>query len=93
MRKTYIKEVVKLLKIKGNVDLKELEKYDYNLENDRYKKHLNNNWWEIIIIDTKDREIYKWVEEIGYWSIYDVDKKDIDDLIKADLVEKVEVEK
>ena len=77
-----------MLKIKKNIDLKELEKYGYELEDDVYKKYIDGNRWEVIYIDVEDRRIDKYVEEIGYWGIYDVNKEDIADLIKADLIER-----
>jgi hypothetical protein len=90
-----------MLKIKDNVDLKELEKYgfEYDEDVDIYEKDLNiydefdcNN-----LTVGEDRVIcwnYCW--ELGddaysYFGALEDDMEDkVDDLIKADLVEKVD---
>ena len=88
-----------MLKIKDNVDLKELEKFDYELHED----WLNRGYYENG--DVKGKSIY-WKHVDLYKSIeieldtrkifesYDdmyrgVEEKYIDDLINADLVEEV----
>lgn len=85
-----------MLKIKDNIDLKELEKYGFELDTSSgfYERRIYNNWWDIICVD-KDKEIFEMTEEIGYWTCIFSDEKwfdtkYIDDLIEADLVEKVE---
>ena len=79
-----------MLKIKDNVDLKELEKYGF-----KYYEGKNYNWYE-----NKSKENI----ELTYFvdcdfknisvSTYDGDEVELDnllyDLIKADLVEKVD---
>lgn len=84
-----------MLKIKDNVDLKELEKYgfDFDIFSGFYERKIDNKWYDIICVD-KDREIFEMAEEIGHWTTTFSDEewfdtKYIDDLIKADLVEKV----
>ncbi len=83
-------------KIKDNVDLKELEKYGFKFDvpSGFYERKIDNNWWEIICVD-KNKEIFEMREEIGYWVSVFSDEKwfnvgNINDLIKADLVEEVE---
>ena len=79
-----------MLKIKDNVDLKELEKYGFKEYNDCYSRDYNNDY--LTRIDKDTREILK----VDYeWSFlqnkyYKNSTYKIDDLIKADLVEKVE---
>lgn len=87
-----------MLKIKDFVDLKELEKFgfEYNLFSKFYERKIDNNWYNIICVD-EDREIFEMKEEIGYWDVILSDEKwfdtkNIDDLIKANLVEKVEID-
>ena len=75
-----------MLKIKDNVDLKELEKYDFELE------------------QTKDKDDFIWGFDSGLlfykdsrviilsWNNQDTALNTLYDLIKADLVEKVEDE-
>ena len=74
-----------MLKIKDNVDLKELEKYGFIQEEDciskkffAYKKHSTRIWFY-------DRHISKSDAHFG-----EDDFELLYDLIKADLVEKVE---
>jgi hypothetical protein len=83
------------LRIKDSVNLKELEKYGFEFDTSSgfYERKIDNKWYNIICVD-KDREIFEMTEEIGYWdtTFSDeewFDKKNIDDLIKADLVVKV----
>ena len=85
-----------MLKIRDNVDLKELEKYGFEFDTSSgfYERKIDNKWYNIICVD-KDREIFEMTAEIGYWDTTFSDEewfdiKNIDDLIKADLVEKVE---
>lgn len=84
-----------MLKIKDNVDLKELEKYGFKLSEDKktYEQLIDGNWWDIRSIDVEERWLEHFTEEIGYWTFTDDDgllKITFEDLIKADLVEKVE---
>ena len=78
-----------MLKIKDNVDLKELEKFGFIPEiycGDRAyeKKYTKGFYKEYIIIWWKDREIQvRYNGQILLETLYD--------LIKADMVEKVEV--
>lgn len=85
-----------MYKIRENVGLKELEKYgfQYNSSSKFYERKIDNKWWNIISVD-EDREIFEMTEEIGYWTCTFSDEewfdtKNIDDLIKANLVVKVE---
>ena len=79
-----------MLKIRENVDLKELEKYGFKEYNDCYSRDYNNDY--LTRVDKDTREILK----VDYeWSFlqnkyYKNSTYKIDDLIKADLVEKVE---
>ena len=88
-----------MLKIKDNVDLKELEKYGFKLDKDTkwYERKIDNKWWDLICISSEDREIFNATEEIGYWTFcysdddfWEYREKYIQDLIKDGLVEKVE---
>lgn len=79
-----------MLKIKDNVDLKELEKFEfidnsYSICNTKYS-YLNRcgSYVYKIFIDKKDRTIHYNSPSL---EVYDL----LYDLIKADLVEKVEV--
>lgn len=78
-----------MLKIKDNVDLKELEKFGFkkNRDADWLEKWLDNNFRVCILCDNKNitidcvsAEDINWTENLGF--IYD--------LIQAGLVEKVE---
>ena len=77
-----------MLKIKDNVDLKELEKFGFiYIEELGYDGNLFSYWngGECVCVDTDDRKI----DEMGLgYSNKDVDT--LYDLIKADLVEKVD---
>jgi len=82
-----------MLKIKQNIDLKELEKYGFTWEDccddiwyTYYFKNIDSN--TTIRINYSDREI----EHLSYNYDYENDKwlDTLYDLIKADLVEKVE---
>jgi len=86
-----------MLKIKDNVDLKELEKFGFTLNKDKksYEEKIDGNWWDIRSVDIEDRCLEHFTEEIGYWVFTDDDEFlsiTFDDLIKADLVEKIEEE-
>lgn len=85
-----------MLKIKEDVDLNVLEKYgfEFNSSSGFYERKIDNKWYNIICVD-KDREIFKMRKDISYWVPIFSDEewfniKNIDDLIKADLVVKVE---
>ncbi len=90
-----------MLKIKDDVDLKELEKYGYELQEDWWNRPsqitANNFKGEMIYykhvapytsieIEVKTRRITEQQEDM----FTNVEEKYINDLIKADLVEKVE---
>lgn len=72
-----------MLKIKDNVDLKELEKFGYNQYKGYYKKDLEFSDIEIFV-DIEQRII----EKADQFIFVKVDNEEIADLIKADLVEK-----
>lgn len=46
-----------MLKIKDNVDLKELEKYGFQLNEDKtdYEQEIDGNWWDIRAVNVEDR--------------------------------------
>lgn len=90
-----------MLKIKDNVDLKELEKYGYELQEDWWNRttEVTGNDVKGEMIYSKNVDSYVTIEiELETRRItenYDdmfvtVDDKYIKDLIKADLVEKVD---
>lgn len=84
-----------MLKVKDNVDLKELEKFGFKLNKnkDSYEQLIDGNWWDIRSIDVEDRWLAHYTEEIGYWAFTDNDELleiTFDDLIKANLTEKVD---
>lgn len=84
-----------MLKIKDDVDLKELEKYGFKLSEDKkaYEHKIDSNWWDIRQVDIEDRCLEHYTEEIGYWAFTDDDELlaiTFDDLIKDGIVEKVE---
>ena len=86
-----------MLKIKDSIDLKELEKFGFRLSDDKiaYEQLIDGNWWDIRSVDIEDRYLVQYTEEIGYWIFTDDDEIleiIFDDLIKANLVEKVEDE-
>ena len=79
-----------MLKIKDNVDLKELEKFgfNYNIEDDSYDNVIS--CYEILEIDNKTKQIKLFIND-EYWMCH-TENNTFDllyDLIKADLVEKV----
>lgn len=85
-----------MLKIREDVDLNVLEKYGFEFDTSSgfYERKIDNKWYNIICVD-KDKEIFEMTEEIGYWNATFSDEewfdtKNIDDLIKANLVVKVE---
>ena len=86
-----------MYKIKDNVDLKELERFGYELEEDWYNRPtvINNNdikgeyiYWKNVAlytsieIEVKTRRIFQRYDDI----LETINEKYIDDLIKADLV-------
>ena len=81
-----------MLKIKDNVDLKELEKFGFEYYPLIYVKEINRiddvfgNTTRKIYIDEKERNISI---KVGLFNT-DIELDVIYDLIKADLVEKVE---
>ncbi len=81
-----------MLKIREDVNLKELEKYGFKEFNDCYSRDYNNDY--LTRVDKDTREILK----VDYeWSFlqnkyYKNSTYRIDDLIKANLVVKVEKE-
>lgn len=75
-----------MLKIKESVDLKELEKYGFKLNSDEeYELTIEKNNVTTICVVEYERTIY--VQSIGY-VVQELDF--LYDLIKADLVEKVD---
>lgn len=81
-----------MLKIKDNVDLKELEKYGFEENSFYYSKTFNFEYYEVKIDVEKDRK-YLIIQNDYYDSDYACYIPNlIYDLIKADLVEKVSEE-
>ena len=86
-----------MLKIKDNVDLKELEKFGfrYDVLDDTYNRSVERKTDEVcIVVSQYDRSIcLMCIQDYGMdgdeYFRYDVDEY-VQDLIKADLVEKVE---
>lgn len=78
-----------MLKIRDGVDLKELEKYNFKEYKDEYIRHYQNDIATFIYKDTRVIEDidtdYKFLENLNLG-----ESKRVSDLIKADLVEKVE---
>ena len=70
-----------MLKIKDDVDLKELEKFGFVFINDEYVFY-NDYRIDVVKIDIETREIISLGDKKGNIVLYD--------LIKTDLVEKVE---
>lgn len=94
-----------MLKIKDNVDLKELEKFGFKIKYStntgeidycRFENHthLRNHWFEVNIdIDTRKLEIRSYSNASFGNSHTDIEEyieEVLYDLIKADMVEKVE---
>ncbi len=78
-----------MLKIKDNVDLKELEKFGFEKDSWYYKKTFNYEYYKVKIDIELDRK-YIIIQNDYYDSDYACYIPDIIyDLIKADLVEKV----
>ena len=79
-----------MLKIKDDVDLKELEKYDFKEYNDCWQRDYNNGYATNIYKDTKE------IIKVDYeWSFlenkyYENSTYRIGDLLKDNLAEKVE---
>ena len=81
-----------MLKIKDNVDLKELEKFGF--ENDGYNYYYDfipynedTSNGQYVLVDIKTRKIYLDYIDLDY---FDKSVELLYDLIKADMVEKVE---
>ena len=77
-----------MLKIKDNVDLKELEKFGFRYfknEFNDYEVYEIDNWNSWLGVNVKDK-----ILQIGVQDYTDIEDNVIYDLIKADLVEKVE---
>lgn len=75
-----------MLKIKDNIDLKELENFGFKLNDDEeYQLTIEKNNCRTICVVENDRTIY--IQSIGY-VVQELDV--LYDLIKADLVEKVD---
>ena len=75
-----------MLKIKDNVDLKELEKFGFKVDryNLQYEYHAKNNFKDSIVIKVENKKI-------GFYQNYNGKSYDtLFDLIQAGLVEKVE---
>lgn len=80
-----------MLKIKDNVDLKELEKFGFKKEEGEYKRTMpHDEDVEMIIFD--DREITNWVWGVDRESCDNEYRELLFDLITAGLVEKVKEE-
>ena len=89
-----------MLKIKDNVDLKELEKFGYELQEDwlnrgyfengevkgKYIYYKSVDLYKSIEIEVDTRKIFESFDDMGK----SVEEKYIDDLIKADMVAKIE---
>lgn len=88
-----------MLKIKDNVDLKVLEKLGFYLEGNTYKYNLPLNKCAYICTIPKEKELVfpcynlRWYQFIFKNKIIKKITKIQNDLIKADLVEKVEEDK
>lgn len=77
-----------MLKIKDNIKLRELEKYNFKEYKDEYIRHYQNGIATFVYKDTRVVEDidtdYKFLENLNLGA-----SKRVSDLIKADLVEKV----
>lgn len=83
-----------MLKIKDNVDLKELEKFGFEYEEDEgeyyWCKYLSDNEHKLFIYED-NREILQGKFQLIYgFAKVKLEEKWIQDLIKAGLVEKVD---
>ena len=83
-----------MLKIKDNVDLKELEKFGFKECPFYYFTNINKDMYyedEDIAINKKNRQIYMIIDDEVYEMNLGIKSFDyLYDLIKADLVEKVD---
>ena len=78
-----------MLKIKDNVDLKELEKFGFEKDGYNYCYDFipyKENGGQYILFDVKERKLYLDYIDLDY---FDEAVNILYDLIKADLVEKV----
>lgn len=83
-----------MLKIKDNVDLKELEKFGFKQEENRYcgNRYIYTNYEssEMVCVSLKSKFIYCELEEVGiYGAIFEDLLGVLFDLMQAGLVEKV----
>lgn len=83
-----------MLKIKDNVNLKELEKYGFEYEYEDgesyWCKYLSDNVHKLFIYEN-DREIIQGKFQLIFgFARVELDEKWVDDLIKADLLEEAE---
>lgn len=74
-----------MLKIKDNIPLDELEKFGFKELGKQYEKYFGS---ETLIVRKSDRRIY--IETHNMWDIAEDCLGALHDLIKADMVEKVE---
>lgn len=79
-----------MLKIKDDIDLKELKKFGFTEYNDSYKRDYHNDY--LTSIDKETREILKVDYEFSFLKnkYYKNSKYKINDLIESNLVEEVE---
>ena len=83
-----------MLKIKDNVDLKELEKFGFRMMKNHYYKCKRNSYFKklengYIEIDSNTRLISQ--DGVGFFRVDEIEYQEtLYDLIKADLVEKVD---
>mgnify|MGYP001623855732 CR=1 FL=1 len=80
-----------MLKIKDNIDLKELEKYGFEKG---FRFQPLNPLLIVAIVDTNRKLIIQystsgWYDN-NYWYLYDKKQDNVYDLIKDDLVEKID---
>ena len=88
-----------MLKIKDSVDLKELEKFGFKYRNENkgdfiscQRKDKNENIWIDIVyykVCGEDKNIFQHTDDYAYNTI-PTEEKYIQDLIQADLVDKVD---
>ena len=86
-----------MLGVKDNVDLKELEKYGFKKEYEDgeyfYGKHLSDNVHKLFVYES-DRKILQGEFILIFGSgVVELDVDNVQDLIQAGLVEKVQREK
>ena len=82
-----------MLKIKNDIDLKELEKYGFQKGYKFYS--IDNTPTRIVAVVNNERDIIIQYSDsawwnLNYWYLYDYNQDKVYDLIKADLVEKVD---